>query len=108
TNFFPLLILSFLRCAPFFSQPTKLLASTAVFQGESAATIVFITHDIDEAVYLADRIAVFSALPGRICEIIPAAAGRPRDRTGYDFIRLREKVFAALSLGYKETVEYYL
>ncbi|MBT9172695.1 MAG: Aliphatic sulfonates import ATP-binding protein SsuB [Syntrophomonadaceae bacterium] len=71
-------------------------------------TIVFVTHDIDEAVYLADRIAVFSVLPGRIREIIPVAAGRPRDRTGYDFVRLREKVFASLSLGYKEPVEYYL
>jgi NitT/TauT family transport system ATP-binding protein len=71
-------------------------------------TVVFVTHDIDEAVYLADRIVVFSALPGRIREIIPAVAGRPRDRTSLDFVRLREKVFAALSLGYKETVEYYL
>jgi len=71
-------------------------------------TIVFVTHDIDEAVYLADRIAVFSDLSGRIREIIPAAAGRPRDRTSSDFIRLREKVFAALSLGHKEAVEYYL
>lgn len=71
-------------------------------------TIVFVTHDIDEAVYLADRIAVFSTLPGRIREIIPAAIGRPRDRTGLDFVRLREKVFASLSLGHKETVEYYL
>jgi NitT/TauT family transport system ATP-binding protein len=71
-------------------------------------TIVFVTHDIDEAVYLADRIAVFSALPGRIQEIIPAVFGRPRDRTSSDFIRLREKVFAALSLGHKEAVEYYL
>jgi NitT/TauT family transport system ATP-binding protein len=71
-------------------------------------TIVFVTHDIDEAVYLADRIVVLSALPGRIQEIIAAAAGRPRDRTGFDFIRLREKVFAALSLGQQEAVEYYL
>jgi NitT/TauT family transport system ATP-binding protein len=71
-------------------------------------TIVFVTHDIDEAVYLADRIVVFTALPGRIREIIPASAGRPRDRTGFDFVRLREKVFAALSLGHKEAVEYYL
>lgn len=71
-------------------------------------TIVFVTHDIDESVYLADRIVVFSALPGRVQEIIPVPAGRPRDRTSYDFVRLREKVFNALSLGSKETVEYYL
>jgi NitT/TauT family transport system ATP-binding protein len=71
-------------------------------------TVVFVTHNIDEAAYLADRIVVFSTLPGRIREIIPAYAGRPRDRTSFDFIRLREKAFAALTLGHKEAVEYYL
>jgi NitT/TauT family transport system ATP-binding protein len=71
-------------------------------------TVVFVTHDIDEAVYLADRIVVFSACPGRIQEIILAPADRPRDRTSFDFIRLREKAFAALTLGHKEVIEYYL
>jgi len=71
-------------------------------------TIVFVTHDIDESVYLADRIVILSALPGRLKEIIPIDAGRPRDRTSYEFVRLRERVFEALSLDYKKTVEYYL
>jgi NitT/TauT family transport system ATP-binding protein len=71
-------------------------------------TIVFVTHNIDEAVYLADRIVVLTALPGRIREIIPNPAGRPRERTSYEFIRLRERAFAALSLAGREMVEYYL
>ena len=75
---------------------------------EKKKTIVFVTHDIDESVYLADRIVVLSALPGRIREIIPIDSGRPRDRTSIEFIRLRERVYEALSLGYNKTVEYYL
>lgn len=75
---------------------------------EKKKTIVFVTHDIDESVYLADRIVVLSALPGRIKSIIPIEAGRPRDRTSYEFIRLRERVYEALSLGYKNSVEYHL
>jgi len=41
-------------------------------------TIVFITHDIDEAVYLGDRVLVFSARPGRIKEAVPIDLPRPR------------------------------
>lgn len=41
-------------------------------------TILFITHDIDEAVFLGDRILVMTARPGRIKEVIPVAIERPR------------------------------
>jgi NitT/TauT family transport system ATP-binding protein len=42
-------------------------------------TILFITHDLDEAVYLADRIVLLSAHPGRIAEIIEVPLTQPRD-----------------------------
>lgn len=42
-------------------------------------TVVFITHQIDEAVYLADRVVVLSARPGTVREIIPVDFARPRD-----------------------------
>jgi NitT/TauT family transport system ATP-binding protein len=42
-------------------------------------TIVFITHDLDEAVYLADRILVLDAHPGRVREMIEVPVPRPRD-----------------------------
>ncbi|HKY37769.1 MAG TPA: ABC transporter ATP-binding protein [Polyangiaceae bacterium] len=41
-------------------------------------TILFITHDLDEAIYLSDRIVVLGAHPGRILEIIEVPVGRPR------------------------------
>ena len=44
-------------------------------------TIVFITHDLDEAVFLADRILVLDANPGRIRELVEVAVPRPRSES---------------------------
>jgi NitT/TauT family transport system ATP-binding protein len=41
-------------------------------------TVLFVTHQIDEAIYLSDRIVVFSGRPGHVKEIIPVAIERPR------------------------------
>jgi ABC-type proline/glycine betaine transport system ATPase subunit len=40
--------------------------------------VLFVTHQIDEAIYLSDRIVVFSGRPGHVKEIIPVAIERPR------------------------------
>ncbi len=42
-------------------------------------TVLFITHDLDEAVYLSDRIVVLAANPGRVAEVIEVPVPRPRD-----------------------------
>lgn len=55
-------------------------------------TTVFVTHDVEEAVYLADRIVVMTSRPGRIKTIVPVPLARPRLRTDYDFVRIRNHV----------------
>jgi NitT/TauT family transport system ATP-binding protein len=55
-------------------------------------TIVFITHSVDEAVYLSDRIVVLTPRPGRICRIFPVDLPRPRDRTSPEFAQVRREV----------------
>ena len=47
---------------------------------ETAATVLFVTHDVAEAVFLADRMYIVSARPGTIAEEIPVPFGRPRDQ----------------------------
>ena len=57
-------------------------------------TVVFVTHDIDEAVFLADRILVMSASPGRILDEITVGLARPRDTDialGPDFAALKRR-----------------
>lgn len=66
---------------------------------EAASTILFVTHDVDEALYLADRIYILSARPGTIMEDLPAPFGRPRDasvKQRKEFHELQQHVLACL------------
>ncbi|MGX1192428.1 ABC transporter ATP-binding protein [Metabacillus sp. SLBN-84] len=65
----------------------------------SGKTALFITHDMDEAIYLSDRIAVFSPRPGRIIEQIPVPFGRPRTEhilTSPEFLSMKQKLLNLL------------
>ncbi|WP_456698515.1 ABC transporter ATP-binding protein [Aeromicrobium sp. P5_D10] len=66
-------------------------------RAEYQVTVVFVTHDIDEAVYMADQVVVMAAGPGRIVANIPVDLPRPRDQveTKLDqrFSELRSQVF---------------
>ncbi len=55
-------------------------------------TMLFVTHDIDEAIYVSDRIVIMSPRPGRIEQIIPVNLDRPRDRSDSEFLNLRGKI----------------
>ena len=59
-------------------------------------TLVMVTHDVDEAIVLADRIMVMRAQPGRVYEEIPCELPRPRDRQSAAFDFVKRRVLAAL------------
>ena len=59
---------------------------------EQKKTIIFVTHDIDEAVYLSDRIVVFSRRPGMIKKIFEIKMDHPRDRQCQEFEDLVSEV----------------
>jgi len=74
---------------------------------DSRPTLVVVTHDVDEAIVLADRIMVMRPHPGRIFAEIEAGLARPRDRQSADFDRIKRHVLTALdrSLDRAATVD---
>ena len=55
-------------------------------------TMIMVTHDIEEAIFLADCIVVMSARPGRIRDVIQVELGKYRDRGGSDFAHYKKKI----------------
>ena len=62
-------------------------------------TVLFVTHAIEEAILLADRVVVMSTGPGRVSEVVPVGLPRPRDVASPDFNALRRKLAALLNAG---------
>ncbi|MDB5644143.1 MAG: sulfate transporter ATP-binding protein, partial [Hyphomicrobiales bacterium] len=71
-------------------------------------TIIFVTHSLGEAVFLADRVAVFSARPGRIKEVICVNEPHPRRPnfiTSDKFTELRNRLYGLLHDEIRKTID---
>lgn len=64
-------------------------------------TIIFVTHDIDEAVQLADRVVVMSARPAKIQQIVTIDIPHPRDISSPRYLELRDGIFKQIGLAHK-------
>jgi sulfonate transport system ATP-binding protein len=65
---------------------------------EYGVTMIMVTHDIEEAVYLADRIVVLSGGPNNVRRVIPVPLPRPRDRSSKQFGEIRKALFQEFHL----------
>ena len=68
-------------------------------------TMLLVTHDIDEAIFMSDRILIMSPRPGTIERIIPVSLSRPRQRTSSDFLQLRGDILDFGHFAASETAE---
>ena len=59
-------------------------------------TIVFVTHDVEEAVVLADEVVVLAPRPGRVREIVTIACPRPRDSTRPEAVQYIQRLRALI------------
>ncbi|HEX3685343.1 MAG TPA: ABC transporter ATP-binding protein [Bryobacteraceae bacterium] len=64
-------------------------------------TIIFVTHDIDEAVQLADRVIVLSARPAKVQQIVNIDISHPRDISSPRYLELRDGIFKQIGLAHK-------
>ncbi len=71
-------------------------------------TMILVTHDIDEAIFLSDRIVILSERPGNIKEIINVDLPRPRDRSRQEFLNIRKKILTSFIGNTGLDLEYYI
>lgn len=74
---------------------------------ENDTTMILVTHDVDEAIYLSDRIVIMTPRPGKISEILSIKMFHPRDRGGSEFLSIRGEILEKLHLANtKPQIEY--
>ncbi len=71
-------------------------------------TMILVTHDIDEAIYLGDRVVINTNRPASIKKIFTVDLERPRERTGHYFSLLKEQIMKEFFDSKKRDPEYYL
>lgn len=80
-----------------------------IWQSEKK-TMIMVTHDIDEAIYLGDRIIAMSSRPGTVKKVINVNMYRPRERSSAEFSAIRKEIFQEFfeNAESSDTIEYYL
>ncbi len=68
---------------------------------EERKTILFVTHDIEEAVQLADRVIVMSQRPATVKEVVSIELPRPRDLDSPEYLAVRDRIFSAMGMSLK-------
>jgi NitT/TauT family transport system ATP-binding protein len=76
----------------------KMRADLVRIWQEERKTILFVTHDIDEAIQLADQVVVFCRRPATIQKVIPIDLPRPRDLNGAAYLQRRDEILAAMGM----------
>ncbi|MBU9722415.1 MULTISPECIES: ABC transporter ATP-binding protein [Bacillaceae] len=71
-------------------------------QDQEKTNIVLVTHDIDEAVYLSDRVIIMDSNPGRIKKVVKINLSKPRDRSHGDFHYYRKVIFDSFRFAKNE------
>ena len=66
---------------------------------ETGMTAIMVTHDVDEAVYLSDKVVVMTPRPGRITGTLDIKLARPRARSSEDFLHYRAEILRQLHYG---------
>lgn len=71
-------------------------------------TMILVTHDIDEAIYLSDRVVIFSNRPATVKKVFEVDPGRPRVRSDAEFTRLKSEIFQEFFEEEQRELEYYI
>jgi NitT/TauT family transport system ATP-binding protein len=71
-------------------------------QEKAAKAILIVTHSVEEAIFLADRLVILRARPGRVQKLLEVKLERPRDRMSPQFLEMREMVLGYLNGGKPE------
>jgi len=72
-------------------------------------TMILVTHDVDEAIYLSDKIIIMTPRPGRISEILDVNLPYPRNRGDVSFMEIRRKLMEKFSLASEQVLpEYFI
>ena len=79
----------------------KMRADLVSIWQEERKTIVFVTHDIEESVQLADRVIVMTPRPAKIQEEVPVLLPRPRDLDTAEYLEVRDRIFADMGMSPK-------